>query len=61
MNSWRSLPLLGIVLGCALGQPAWSADVKFADVKLGPIIMGPRIDRADLKGKVVLMELWGIH
>ena len=56
---------LGILLGCALAGPARAAEfnmsVTTGDVKLGTSIMGPKLSEADLKGKVVLLEFWGIN
>jgi hypothetical protein len=41
--------------------PAVAADAKIEGVKLGETIVGPKLKPDDLKGHVVLVELWGVH
>jgi hypothetical protein len=35
--------------------------VKIEGVKFGEVIVGPKLKADDLKGHVVLVELWGVH
>jgi len=41
--------------------PAFAADVKIEGVKFSEVIVGPKLKADDLKGHVVLVELWGVH
>lgn len=60
MRTSRATVFLGVLIGCALAGTARSADVKIDQVKLGTSIMGPKLEDG-LKGKTVLIELWGIN
>jgi hypothetical protein len=46
--------------GTALGVE-YNMAVTTAGMRLGQLIMGPKIDAQDLKGRVVLLEFWGIN
>lgn len=49
---------LGLVI-VSFGEE--SPDAKLADFTIGKSISGPTVKLADLKGKVVAIENWGIH
>ena len=55
----------GILVSLALAGPASGADfnlgVTAAGVRLGQPVLGPKVSADDLKGKVLLLEFWGIH
>ena len=57
------LPQFAVVLlfGFLLMLPAFAADAKIEGVKFGEVIVGPKLTPDDLKGHVVLVELWGVH
>ena len=49
--------LLALLLFAPL---ATAADLTIKDLRLGKIVMGPEVKAEDLKGKVVLIEGWGL-
>jgi hypothetical protein len=55
----------GVLASLALAGPAWGADfnlnVTAAGVRLGQPVLGPKFTADDLKGKVLLLEFWGIN
>ena len=55
----------GVLVGLALAGPASGADfnldVTAAGVRLGQPVLGPKLTADDLKGKVLLLEFWGIN
>ncbi len=57
--------LLGLatlpVLATAPEKPASAPMISLADVRWGTPVNGPRINREELKGKVVIVEEWGVH
>lgn len=61
----RSLGLslgLSLLPALALAQaPEAQAEVSIADVKLGAHWYGPSLKTEDLKGRVVLVEFWGMN
>jgi hypothetical protein len=49
-------------LAPAIGAAAeFNMDVKADSIRLGKTIMGSELSAADLKDRVVMVELWGIH
>jgi hypothetical protein len=50
---------IGLCLATAAGAPA--ADVTLKSVRFGDAILGSKPSADALKGKVVLVELWGIN
>jgi hypothetical protein len=56
---------LGVLVGCVLAGPAHGANfnmgVKVEGIRLGPPVTGPKVTGEDLKGKVVLLEFWGVN
>lgn len=53
--------LLAIALGLAC-LPAAHAQVKSLEgASLGTHVMGPKYTNADLKGRVVFIEVWGVN
>lgn len=50
---------LAIALCIAAAAPA--ADITLKSVQFGKPIQGDKLSADDLKGSVVLVELWGIH
>jgi hypothetical protein len=57
----RNKVFAAALVGLALTGFARAADPTLSGVRLGPPISGPKVDMADLKGKVVFLEMWGIH
>ena len=59
----RILP--GLVLACQfLALPVMAAEAgnhKLSEWKLGKVLFGEKITKTELKGKVVVIENWGIH
>lgn len=59
----------GSLLGLALALPflvstAFAADSKahkLSEWKIGTVMFGDKLSKADLKGKVVVIENWGVH
>ena len=55
----------GALVCWAVACPARGADfnlkVTVDGIRLGDPVMGPKATAADLKGKVVLLEFWGIN
>lgn len=52
---------LAVVLLLVLGAIAPAADVTLKSVRFGKPIQGEKLSTDDLKGKVVLVEMWGIN
>ncbi len=50
---------VGLCLATAAGSPA--ADVTLSAVRFGDAITGSKPSADSLKGKVVLVEFWGIN
>jgi hypothetical protein len=65
MTHWRATAFWTVLLGCAAAAPLAAADfnmkIKAADIEFGETVLGPKLSTDDLKGKVVLMEFWGIN
>lgn len=63
--TWRRIACLGVLFGWALIGPAQGAEfnlnLKADDIGLGDHVSGPKLTPADLKGKVVFIEFWGIQ
>jgi len=61
----RVLPLsVGLALLPALGlaqAPPAQSEASVSDLKLGAHWYGPSLKTEDLKGRVVLVEFWGIN
>ena len=58
----RAIPLAllaALALTLADAHPARAGDRTLAELNLGTHWAGPKIDRGDLAGKVVLVWLWG--
>ena len=47
----------------AKGEPEsrYNLDLKTSDIRLGQTIHGPKLAPADLKGKAVLVDYWGVN
>lgn len=52
---------LGMLLSLALVRPAGAQEPRTEGISLGTHIMGPKLTTNDLKGRVILLELWGIN
>ncbi len=52
---------LALLLIATLTRSAAAADPSLETLELGPPVLGPKWDKADLKGRVVLIEKWGVH
>jgi hypothetical protein len=65
MTNWRVTAFCSVLFGCAAAAPLAAADfnmkIKAADIEFGESVMGPKLSPDDLKGKVVLVEFWGIN
>lgn len=59
MRLTRAL-LPGMIVVAAV-LPSIAADAKISDLRFGEAIVGPKLKPDDLKGHVVLVELWGIR
>jgi hypothetical protein len=53
--------LVGMVPALARAEDKFNMDVKADGVSLGKTVMGSEISSADLKGRVVMIEFWGIN
>ena len=53
--------LSGLTAASAFGANDFNMNVTTDGIRLGTHVMGPQPALADLKGKVVLVEFWGIH
>ncbi len=49
-----------VVLSCGTAS-AFNKDVKVADIQFGKVVMGDTHSTDSLKGKVVLVEFWGVN
>jgi hypothetical protein len=65
MTTWRKAAFLSVLLGCLAAGRVAAADfnmkIKAEDIHFGEAVMGPKLSTDDLKGKVVLVEFWGIN
>ena len=65
MNYVRQAMFLSVLLGCAVTGSARGADfnkdIQLSDLKFNETIMGSQPTADSLKGKVVLVEFWGIN
>jgi hypothetical protein len=61
MSIARKRVFAAALLGLALTGFAQAADPTLSGVRFGPAITGPKADGTELKGKVVFLEMWGIH
>ncbi|MFM9060019.1 MAG: peroxiredoxin family protein [Planctomycetaceae bacterium] len=63
MHAFPLRPALIVLLLAAAGGPATAQNMQIttADIELGPHVSGPEIAAADLAGRVVVLEFWGIH
>jgi thiol-disulfide isomerase/thioredoxin len=43
------------------GEPAFNLKLAIKDIILGTQVLGSKVEMADLKGKVVLFDCWGIN
>jgi hypothetical protein len=55
------LPLAAVVLVLAAPHAAAQTKAKLDGATFGPHISGPKVEPADLKGRVVVVEFWGIN
>jgi hypothetical protein len=53
--------LLGGLIAPAFGAASFNMSVRSDGIQFGKYVMGPKLTAADLKGKVVLVEFWGIN
>jgi hypothetical protein len=65
MANWQKATCLAVLLNVGLAGTApgaeFNMDVKTEGIHLGPVVSGPNLAAADLKGRVVLLEFWGIN
>ena len=65
MRTLQNRAWLGALMVCALAGPAGGAEftlnIKADGIALGDHVMGPKLTSDDLKGKVILIEFWGIR
>ena len=64
MSLTRSCLLACMLAGLApaIGAAAeFNMDVKADGIRLGKNILGPDLSAADLKDRVVMIEMWGVH
>jgi hypothetical protein len=63
MRTWSTVAL-GLLGGLFAG-PARAADfdmsINLDNVRITSVIAGPKVADADLKGRAVFMEFWGIN
>jgi hypothetical protein len=61
MRTWSTvaLGLLGM-LACPARGADFDMSITLDNIKITSLIAGPKVTDADLKGRVVLMEFWGI-
>jgi hypothetical protein len=57
---WTHLLVAASLVHTAI-LPALVADSKIDGVQFGEVISGPKLKPDDLRGHVVLVELWGLH
>jgi hypothetical protein len=55
------LPLAAAVLALAAVPAAAQTKAKLDGATFGTTISGPKVEPADLKGRVVVVEFWGIN
>ena len=60
MRTTRNLLVIGGLTAIILSAHG-AANAKIDGVKFGEVLAGPKLAPADLKGHVVLIELWGLH
>ena len=65
MTTWQRASCLALLIGWSLAGPVHGADFNLAitasGIELGEPVMGPKLKADDLKGKVILLEFWGIN
>jgi hypothetical protein len=63
MKTWSTvaLGLLGGMLACPARGADFDMSITLDNIKINSLIAGPKVSDADLKGRVVLMEFWGIN
>ena len=64
MTLSRSCLLACLVAGLApaiVGAAEFKMDIKSDGIHLGKTIVGTELKAEDLKGRVVMIEFWGIH
>ncbi|MBN1420826.1 MAG: hypothetical protein JXP34_18795 [Planctomycetes bacterium] len=50
----------GIVVAALAGAaPMASAEVSLAGLNLGTHVFGPKLEKEDLEGRIVIYEFWG--
>ena len=52
---------IAAALCAAIALPAFAADATIEGVKFGDVVVGPKLTPDDFKGRVVLVEFWGIR
>jgi hypothetical protein len=64
MSTWQRTLCLGALLSWTLTGTTRGADfnmnLKADDIGLGDYVSGTKLTAADLKGKVIFIEFWGI-
>jgi hypothetical protein len=60
ISSAMALGLFGGLLACPARGADFDMSITLDNIKIASSIAGPKVTDADLKGKVVLMEFWGI-
>ena len=53
----RTATLLSLTLMSAL--PLAGKEMSLDDLTVGQTVLGPKLSKSDLKGKVVFVEYWG--
>ena len=65
MATWWKGLCLGVLVSWTMAGPArgqsFNMNVSADGIKLGTPVSGPKLSAADLKGKVVFLEFWGIN
>jgi hypothetical protein len=53
--------VLGALAPAVAGAAEFNMEIKSDDIHLGKSIMGTQLSNDDLKGRVVMIEFWGIN
>lgn len=65
MTARRNCLCLALLFGLAQAHAArgddFSMNVKADGIRLGGHLLGPKVALDDLKGRVILLEFWGVN